>query len=186
MGWEEKYLQKVLHSCCKSRYPSSLSEKGNKVSHIVLVINDEPKLNSSILPRTTLEKTWIHFLIPRNILFKPALLENHPEPPAKVSPFEIHNPVAGSAQVLRTMARLKVKISLPESQKKGESSEWSNQCFFLNLLENQFQSHRVKKCRFHHSGILSRIPPEKGGILLISQRLGLPSAGRNYHSLQYS
>lgn len=112
MGTERKKLNRVLQSCYNSRYPGSLIKKGNKISHIVLVVNDEPKPKSSIIDKTTLEKTWIHFLIPRSILFKSAPLRNHLGSPAKVSSLEMHSPVPGLTQVLRIMAWLKIEISL--------------------------------------------------------------------------
>lgn len=86
--------------------------------------------------RTNLEKTWIHFLIATSVLFKSVPLRHPLDPPAKVSPLEIHNPVPGLAQILRTMAKSKFPYpSLKRLMRMGlQMDDW---CFFLNLLENR-------------------------------------------------
>ena len=108
-----------------------------------------------------------------------------------MGPLEIYNPVTGLAKVLRTTARLKVKMSLSESQKanKAGSSKWSDQGIFLILLENSSQSRREESRNggsLAEALILSRVPSENNGPSCTLKDSSLHLQVGNYPSLHGS
>lgn len=112
MGIERKKFNRVLQSCYNLRYFGSLIKKGNKISYIVLVVNDELKLKFSIIDKIIFEKIWIYFFILRSILFKLVLFRNYLGLSVKVSFLEMYSFVFGLIQVLRIMVWFKIEIFL--------------------------------------------------------------------------